>query len=128
MSHFATYECKASRIDFIQRALKEMGFNYTGPTTITDYYGQERHVELALKKDDHILPVGWSKNDREGLELQADWFGIGMSEESFTNEIGQLHSKYQVLESCEDNGWEVDEDSITTNQNGEIELVATQYN
>ncbi|EOO44415.1 MULTISPECIES: DUF1257 domain-containing protein [Bacillus cereus group] len=126
MSHFAVYTCNVSNMEFVKKGLGEMGLGFKENTQITDWYGQNRQAELAVVKDGTVLPLGWVLQDG-GLALQADWYKVPYSEKQFTDQISQLHSKYQVLEVCEDNRWNVSEDDITMNANGEIEIIATQF-
>lgn len=127
MSHFAVYECNVSRPDFIKKSLKDMGLDYQENVTIVDWANQKRKATIAVVKDGILLPLGWIENENKKLELQADWFEVPFSEEYFVNEIAQHHSKYQVLEACEENNWDVDMDSIQFNEKGELEILATQF-
>lgn len=126
MSHFAVYTCNVSNMEFVKKGLAEMGLGFKENTQITDWYGQNRQAELAVVKDGTVLPLGWVRENGE-LGLQADWYKVPYSEKQFTDQISQLHSKYQVLEVCEDNRWNVDANDITMNANGEIEIIATQF-
>lgn len=127
MSHFATYECNVSNLEFVKAALKDMGLHYKENVTIKDWAGQRQEVVLAVvDKSGRLLPLGWKENEKE-LELIADWFETPFSEKQFTNQVSQLHSKYQVLRTCEENRWDVDMNNITMNENGEIEILATQF-
>ncbi|MBJ7935533.1 DUF1257 domain-containing protein [Bacillus cereus] len=126
MSHFAVYTCNVSNMEFVKKGLAEMGLGFKENTQITDWYGQNRKAELAVVKDGTVLPLGWVRENGE-LGLQADWYKVPYSEKQFTDQISQLHSKYQVLEVCEENRWNVDAEDITMNANGEIEIIATQF-
>lgn len=126
MSHFAVYTCNVSNMEYVKKGLAEMGLGYKENAQIKDYYGQTRQAQLAVVKDGRVLPLGWVEEKGE-LGLQADWYKVPYSEKEFTNQIAQLHSKYQVLDICEENRWNVDMDSITTNEAGEIEILATSF-
>ncbi|MEB2276988.1 DUF1257 domain-containing protein [Bacillus sp. ILBB4] len=128
MSHFAVYTCNVSNMEFVKKGLQEMGLDYKENVQITDYYGQNRQAELAVIKDGKTLPLGWVRDESTSeLALQADWFKVPYSEKEFTNKISQYHSKYQVLDICEENRWNVDEDSISFNEAGELEIIATSF-
>lgn len=128
MSHFQVYKCNVSNVDFVKKSLAELGLGYKENVVMTDYYSGNRNAELVLMKGNKQLPIGWVRNTESGaLELQADWFMTGLREKEFTQSIGQLHSKYQVLETCEQNGWSIDPSEITLGENGSIEILATQY-
>jgi hypothetical protein len=126
MSHFAVYTCNVSNMEFVKKGLEDMGLGYKENAKITDYFDQVRTAELAVVKDGKLLPIGWVR-EGEKLNLQADWYKVPYSEKQFTDQIGQLHSKYQVLETCQENRWNVDEDSITVNAAGEIEILASTF-
>ena len=126
MSHFAVYTCNVSNMEYVKRGLREMGLDYKENTTITDWYGQTRKAELAVVKGEKVLPLGWVRDESTGeLNLQADWYVLPWSEKEFTNKISQLHSKYQVIDVCEENRWSIDD--ITVNENGEIEILASSF-
>lgn len=128
MSHFAVYTCNVSNLEFVKQGLQEMGLDSQENTQIKDWYGQTRTAELAVVKDGKVLPLGWVRDEETSeLGLQADWYVLPWSEKEFTNKISQLHSKYQVLETCEENRWNVDADSITVLENGDIEIMASTF-
>lgn len=128
MSHFAKYEVKVSRLDFIKQALVEMGYSYKENGTVRTDFGESRKAKLVVVRDGKPISVGFCENKQSGeLELIADWWGLRIPEKEFTNKLSQLHSKYQVLETCEENRWNVDEDDIVVNDAGEIEILATQW-
>lgn len=128
MSHFAVYTCNVHDMNYVKRGLVEMGLDYKENVIIEDWYGQKRRAELAVVKDGELLPLGWVRNEQTNeLELQADWFKVPFSQKQFTDKISQLHSKYHVLQVCEENRFYVDEDNITVNENGDIEILAVQF-
>ncbi|MCD7911052.1 DUF1257 domain-containing protein [Bacillus velezensis] len=126
MSHFKVYSCNVSNMDYVKKGLREMGLDYKENTQIVDYYGQKRKAELAVVLEGRVLPLGWVR-ENEKLNLQADWFKVPYSQQKFTDQISQLHSKYQVLDVCEENRWNVNEDDIVVNEKGEIEILATSF-
>ena len=126
MSHFATYECKVSRIDFIKQALQEMGYGFKENEIVKTDFGESREAALVVMRGNKPLSVGFCRNEND-LELVADWWKLGIPQKEFTNKLSQLHSKYQVLETCEENRWFVNEEDITVNAKGEIEILASSF-
>jgi len=113
-------------MEYVKRGLQEMGLDYKENATITDWYGQTRKAELAVVKNGKVLPLGWVRDtETNELQLQADWYVLPWSEKEFTNKISQLHSKYQVMDACEENRWSIDDISI--NEKGEIEILASSF-
>lgn len=128
MSHFTVYDCNVSNVDYIKKALEEMGLGHKTNTKMTDWYGQTRQAEIAVVQNGKVLPLGWLRNEQDELQLQADWFDCrGIRQADFTQQVQQLHAKYQVLDTCQEAGWSVDINDINMNSQGEIEILATSY-
>jgi hypothetical protein len=126
MSHFAVYTCNVQNMEYVKSGLADMGLGYKENTIIEDFYGQKRLAELAVVKDGKVLPLGWVRNQETNeLELQADWFAVPFSQKEFVDTISQLHSKYHVFSICEEYRWNIDD--VTVNEQGEIEILATQF-
>lgn len=125
MSHFATYQFHINNIEHIKRALVEMGLGYAEQQTILDWAKQRRQVDLAVTKDSKVLPIGWIKKGSE-LDFVYEWFRVPLQEKTFMSQLNQLHAKYQVMDSLEENRWNIGDISI--NANGEIEIMASMFN
>lgn len=128
MSHFAVYTCNVSNMEYVKRGLEEMGLGHKANQTITDWAKQTRTVELAVVQNGKVLPIGWNTKVVEGnttLDLVAEWFRVPLREKEFTNKISQLHSKYQVMDVCEENRWNVDD--VVINDAGELEIFASSF-
>lgn len=128
MSHFKSYQCQVDNEVYLTKALEEMGYSVQKNAVITDWAHQNQTVDLGVVKDGKLLPLGFkAKENGKGYEIVADWFMIPEPEKEFTNKVAQLHDKYRVFDMCEMYGWNIDYESITTNKEGEIELLATQW-
>lgn len=127
MSHFAKYEVKVNNLEFIKKALVEMGYTYQEGGIVKTDFGESRAAELVVVRGGKLISVGFCKDEKGDLELIADWWGLNIPSKEFTSKLSQLHSKYQVIETCEENRWAVEEDSIHFNEEGYLEIDATQY-
>lgn len=127
MSHFKKYQCKITNQDFLKKALKEMGYDYEHDAVVTDFFKQKRKVEIAVLSNKKRLPLGFTRN-KEGLyDIVADWYGINVNQENFTNRLHQLNTKYLVEKVCDENSWNIDENFEYNNVSGEIQVRAYQY-
>mgnify|MGYP001121065383 CR=1 FL=1 len=131
MSHFAGYEMKVDNLEYLKKALAEMGYGYKENTVITDWARQQRHVKLAVvDKNGKLMALGFNEKETDNgvvYEAIADWFMIPGGQKQFSDTVAQLHDKYRVLDICEENRWNVNPEDITVNENGEIEILATQW-
>ena len=127
MSHFAKYQVKVSNIEFIKKALIEMGYTYKENTKVNTNFGESRPARLVVVRNGNPLSIGFCPNANGELELIADWWGTRIPANEFTTKLSQLHSKYQILEVCEENRWEIEEDTLQFNDAGDLEIYATQF-
>ncbi|SFJ63837.1 Protein of unknown function [Paenibacillus sp. UNC496MF] len=131
MSHFAGYEMKVDNLEYLKKALTEMGYSYKENTTITDWAHQTRQVKLAVvDKNGKLMALGFNeKQTAKGVsyEAVADWFMVPGGQRQFSDTVAQLHDKYRVLDICEENRWNVNAEDIVVNDKGEIEIMATQW-
>lgn len=121
MSHFATYKANITSRKYIMQALKEMGYEIVMNTTIRDYYNQNREVQFAIK--DKPIGFSWNKDEKK-YDIIADWWGTGVREKEFCNQISQLHEKYKVVDICKNKGLKAGK--WNTLKDGSIQMVATQ--
>lgn len=127
MSHFKVFDCNVSNIDYVKKAVQEMGYGIKENTVITDWAKQQRQVAVAVVDEKgKLMPLGWQVNNGK-LDLYADWFMTPFSEKQFTQRVAQLHDKYKVLDTCEQNGWNVEADDIVTNDAGELVITASKW-
>ena len=127
MSHFAKYEVKISNVEFVKKALIEMGYTYRENGTVKTDFGESRPAELVVVRGGTPISVGFCRDAKGELELIADWWGLRIPQNEFTSKLSQLHSKYQVIDICDENRWNVEMDSIQFNEQGELEILATQF-
>jgi|SRR5699024_5828638 len=128
MSHFQSYECNVSNEEFIKKALVDMGLGYEVNALITDYYRNTIQSEIAVVSRDKLLPLGWIRNEEtNNLELQADWYKVPFPQRKFIEDVEMYYAKHQVLETCKQSRWNVNESDITINTDGCIEVLATQF-
>lgn len=112
-------------MEFVKKALEEMQLGHEVDVTIIDYFKQKLNVDLGVTNNGKSIPIGFIQKNAEKIELQADWFKTPFAEKAFTTQLSQLHSKYNVINTCEENRWNIED--IVVNDAGEIEIIATQF-
>lgn len=131
MSHWKKFESNVlenTKRNLLTAALAEMGLtlDFT-QNQIRNTWGSER-VDASLFKNGKQLALGinFKMNDGvEQLELSGDFFGTGLNEATFIDKLAQIYQKHNVIEKCEEQGWNID--SITENENGEYVVLASQW-
>jgi len=126
MSHFKTYACNVDNLEFVKAALTDMQLQYEENTEVIDWAKEKQSVALVVVQNGKKIPIGF-RIVKDKLELVSDWFMTSFSEKDFTNQLAQMHDKHRVIDICKQNHWTVDYNSIQTNQNGELELIASSW-
>lgn len=96
-------------------------------TNIRNTWGHET-VSASLVKDGKPIALGFNFKEIDGkiaLELSGDFFGTGLNESSFIDQLSQNYQRYRVEQILEENSYSIE--SITTNEEGEIEMIAEMW-
>ena len=134
MSHLTTFKNNSlinTKRDMLATAIAESGleidFNHKNikNTWINDT------VDATFKKDGKHIAVGLrfetNENGEEEVTVAGDFWGTGLNQTILTNQIAQVYQKHKVIETCTEANWFIDQDSITTNAEGEIVIEAYRY-
>ena len=132
MSHWRTFKAEVLKDvdkETLKKALADLGLEMDESLKVVDNaYGSSK-VDASLKKDGRHISVGLNFNEQEDgstqLEVNGDFMGTGLDERTFVDELSQSYQKHNVIEQCESSGWTVE--SIETNDDGEIEIEAFQW-
>ena len=131
MSHFTKCDLKMKSGESIQRALDdlELPCRVAEPgqsVTVRGWRGQT--AEAAMAVDMGTYDIGVVKSDDGTYDLVADWWGVettkGVTEDEFKEKLGQRYSYHQVMRACEDEGYELQEES---EEDGSVRLVVRKW-
>jgi hypothetical protein len=122
MSHFTKCDLKVTNLVALKRALEELGHKM-------NVAEQGQSVEVRGWKGAKMnADIGVVQAKDGTYELVADWWGIettrGTTEKEFVEEVNQRYAYQRVLQACEEQGYEVEQQ---TDENGEINLVMKKW-
>lgn len=134
MSHWVKKETEVLndvRKDILTLALKDMGKAYNESIKeIKNPWGHE-FVDACLLDSGVTTNLGFNFVEKEGetekfkLELVGDFYGTGINENKFMQQLSKNYQKHNVLNALENQSWNLDE--MTTNAKGEIVIEASQW-
>jgi len=125
LSHLSTIDVKLDSLDALKKALEEMGYNYIdGRHVMRTRYGQSTNVELQLAKETQELPIGFRDTGNGTYELVADWWGLGINQDKFANNVRAYHAKHKLISSAESKGFKL-QDSRWVQKEGKEMLQVT---
>lgn len=104
-------------IDFNHKNIKNTWINET--------------VDAAFMKDGKYIAVGLrfetNPDGEEEVTVAGDFWGTGLKQEELTNRIAQVYQKNRVISVCQEANWFIEQDSIRTEENGDIVIQAYRY-
>lgn len=128
MSHWKTFKNDAltnTNTSLLGKALKELGVDLdTNIKSIRNTWGHEE-VDMGFKINGNPIALGF-KQVGDKLELRGDFYGTGLREHDFMDKVSQLYTREDIVNKI-NTQTQYTIDSMTTNQNGEIEILAYCY-
>lgn len=133
MSCWRTYTCDVLKsVDkaIVVEALKRMGldFNDTVKTVTGRYESRTSSCDGVIMKDGKVIDMGIILNDGTGhLQLVGDFWGTGLNEVTFQDELSRAYQRINILAQAELNGWSLDETSLEEFEDGSVTFELYQY-
>lgn len=134
MSHLTTFKNNSlinTNRELLTASIAELGlsidFNHKNirNTWINDT------VDAAFKKNGEYIAVGLrfttNADGEEEVTVAGDFWGTGLKQEELTNRIAQVYQKNRVINVCQEANWFIEQDSIRTEENGDIVIEAYRY-
>lgn len=127
MSCWRSYKCSVLqdvKMKFLREACKEMNIVLDNDIKQISAYGNSAKVDCGFLRGKTRLPLGFvfeKKNNKTKVTLEGDFWGTGIDEMTFINELSQRYQKIKITTELERHGYSV---SKTVNNKGEIELLA----
>ena len=113
MSHFTTIKTQLAVLEYITRALDDLGMRYeTGDVEIRGYAGNRTRVELKVPTANPGFDMGFRKQG-DNYELVADWWGIkDVKQEDFLQRLTQRDAYHVVKDQLEEQDFTLVEEEV----------------
>lgn len=133
MSHWRKYSSNVLddvKMDLLTKACNDVGVTYdTSIKHVGSTYGSEgANVDAGIKKDGRELQLGFIFKQEDGktkLVLEGDFWGSGLNERNFVDNLAQHYKKHKIIQQAENQGWFFDKNE--TDKDGNIILEAYAY-
>lgn len=118
MSHFTSVKTKIKNLVCLQRALKDLGYEFVVAeehqmVQVRGYQGQKADGIMAIKAS-KTYDIGVRQNADGTYEFFADWWGVettrGVEEQEFIKQITRRYSYHMVKQEIEKKGWTLEEE------------------
>lgn len=132
MSHWVTYKNDIlvdTNINYLRSALKEMDLEIDCKRQKIENTWGDSFVDYALIRNHEKLPLGFNSSKNEDgknvLELVGDFFGTGLREISFMDNLAKYYQKARISDILIKNNWSIE--SIENTKDDEIVINACEY-
>jgi hypothetical protein len=115
LNHYSSDVLKNCKRTLLKKAVAELGLGIDFESKVIRNTWVTDNVDAVLLKDNEPIAVGF-KFKKEGkdttCEISGDFFGTGIDKGTFINNLYQTYKKHDVIYQCEQQGWQVDRNSI----------------
>lgn len=134
MSHITTYQSdvlKNCKKGLLLKAVKDLGLELDFNIKSIKNTWIHDNVDAGFIKNGKPIALG-IKINKDGkntkIKVSGDFYGTGIEEKSFIDNLSQLYKKHDVIYQCKKQGWTVNADDININKKtNDIVITATRY-
>lgn len=123
MSHFSTIKIEIKNGEILQQVLTELGYEVKTNTQVRGYQGNQTNADYVIRQNNGY-DLGFRRNG-ESYELVADFWGARINEEKFLNAINQKYAHQTLMQSVEEQGFDVEEEEVL--EDGTVKVVVGRW-
>lgn len=135
MSHLTTYRNNAlenTNKEMLQKSVAEINgleLDYNIKNIKNSWISEA--VDAGFLKDGSPIAVGLrfstDENGNEICTVAGDFYGTGLNQTAITNKIAQIYTKNNFVDKCKQANWFLENENVTTDENGNMVLDFYRY-
>ena len=124
MSHFTTIKVQIKNAEVLTNVLAELGHKVEVNTQVRGYQGDRTNAEYVIRRSNGY-DIGFRKDGDDNYELIADFWGVGINQSQFVNEIQQKYAHKMLLNTAESQGYTIEAEEVM--QDGTVRVVVGRW-
>jgi hypothetical protein len=124
MSHFTTIKVQIKNGEILANVLQELGYQVHSNTQVRGYEGDKTHAEYVIRQSNGY-DLGFRKDGDDSYELIADFWGAGINETQFINQIQQKYAHQTLLQTAATEGYTIEAEEVM--QDGTVRVVVGRW-
>jgi Protein of unknown function (DUF1257) len=124
MSHFTTIKVQIKNGEILANVLQELGYQVHSNTQVRGYEGDKTHAEYVIRQSNGY-DLGFRKDGHDSYELIADFWGAGINETQFINQIQQKYAHQTLLQTAATEGYTIEAEEVM--QDGTVRVVVERW-
>ena len=124
MSHFTTIKVQIKNAEVLTNVLAELGHKVEVNTQVRGYEGDRTNAEYVIRRSNGY-DIGFRKDGDDNYELIADFWGVGINQSQFVNEIQQKYAHKMLLNTAASQGYTIEAEEVM--QDGTVRVVVGRW-
>ena len=124
MSHFTTIKVQIKNAEVLTNVLAELGHKVEVNTQVRGYEGDRTNAEYVIRRSNGY-DIGFRKDGDDNYELIADFWGVGINQSQFVNEIQQKYAHKMLLNTVANQGYTIEAEEVM--QDGTVRVVVGRW-
>jgi hypothetical protein len=125
MSHFTTIKVQIKDGEVLREVLQELGYGVEMDTMVRGYRGDRTAANFVIRRSNGY-DIGFRKKDGdENYEVIADFWGTGINQRQFLNEVQQKYAHRMLMNTVERQGYSVEAEEVM--EDGTVRVVVGRW-
>jgi Protein of unknown function (DUF1257) len=124
MSHFTTIKVQIKDSEILANVLTDLGYKVEVNAQIRGYQGDKTKAEYVIRQNNGY-DLGFRKDGDDNYELVADFWGAGINQTQFVNQIQQKYAHQMLLHTAATQGYSIEAEEVMTD--GTVRVVVGRW-
>lgn len=105
MSHFTRVRTKVKNREQLIQALENLGYTVEERAEVRGWRGRTERADVVVRLEGKY-DIGFKRaNRQQAFEVVADWFGVSLEQDAFTNAVQQEYALVGAEVQARKAGW-----------------------
>jgi Protein of unknown function (DUF1257) len=124
MSHFTTIKVQIKNSEVLANVLNDLGHKVESNTQVRGYQGDKIQAEYVIRQNNGY-DLGFRKDGDDNYELIADFWGAGINQTQFVNQIQQKYAHQMLLHTAATQGYSIEAEEVM--EDGTVRVVVGRW-
>ncbi len=125
MSHFTTIKVQIKNSEILATVLAELGHKVEVNAQVRGYQGDRINAEYVIRRQNGY-DIGFIKEDGDdNYEIIADFWGVGINQTQFVNELQQKYAHQMLLHTAATQGYSIEAEEVLND--GTVRVVVGRW-
>ncbi len=124
MSHFTTIKVQIKNSEVLANVLADLGHKVETNTQVRGYQGDRTNAEYVIRQNNGY-DLGFRKDGDDNYEIIADFWGAGINQTQFVNQIQQKYAHQMLLHTAATQGYSIEAEEVM--EDGTVRVVVGRW-